>query len=339
MKYLILLLTILTAHAQSNVVSGNLSINYTSRAQSQGGVPDPGAYDRYQLNLRVCDGVIFQGVITNIPIIMGFTGPKQPAQIQYGLSCDVINPANLSQTKPIGQFSGVVPVSPTGVYDYTAGSLAFRIIGNSDSRVRGTAAGKPLVKGGSFLQKLRNEAMSLKKVVNGKAVQLTVTNYDRMAFQQVVFGAGPVKSYPDITVSGEMIYDYQRFAWHFTGLTIEYFVGGQKVRDTLTGNILWSESSSRIRDGLGQYDFDIRVNEKPPGENEVFAAADEGSFFAVDPTIPNLSGTMKYKDTFRDQTVVQSAVAISLKGNSLSRIQIMNITKLIILAIVPINAE
>lgn len=104
--------------------------------------------------------------------------------------------------------------------------------------------------------------------------------------------------------------------------------------DKLTGSIRWVEKA-------GTYEFDIRVNEPPPNESAAFnASADENSFFETDNSIPSLSGIMKYVDNKSGDVVTGSKVTVNLVGNKLSKNQVMNLFKLIMLSsIAPINAE
>ncbi len=97
----------------------------------------------------------------------------------------------------------------------------------------------------------------------------------------------------------------------------------------------------------GEYQFDIRFNETPSNATEaaVFSntqkpVLDEAAFFAVDATIQSLTGTMKYRDTKAKDIVSASSVAVDLTGNKLSKQQVMNAFKLVMISsIVPINAE
>lgn len=341
MKYRLALLLALapTAWAQTNVfVTGSMDIKYNSRL-----TPVKGATDVYGLNINVCNSAVFRGAITFTPFIDGTVGITQNAQLGYDLATDVVNPANPSQTRNIGRLYGVVPISPDGLYNFNTGSLKFGIVGigqgqGFESAFKGTAQGRPLKKKG-FFDNLKSEALSLTRTVNGKTVKLSVTKYDRMTFNSVVLAQGPVQVYPESTVQGEMVYDYSRYAWHFNGLTITYYVNGKPQQDRITGNIRWQESPKRSLNGEGWYEWDMRFNEPPPNEAAAFSVADEASFFTTDNTIPALTGVMKYKDTLQQGTVTGSAVQVQLVGNQISRVQAMNAFKVILLSVVPINAE
>jgi hypothetical protein len=189
----------------------------------------------------------------------------------------------------------------------------------------------------------KKQAETLKRQVQGKTISLVVTDYDKMTFNGLVLPAGPVQAYPEAQVGGEMIYDYERNVWYFNGVTLTYQSEGKTVTDKIGGNIKWVESPQRKANGEGQYDFDIRVNE--PEEKGTEAAAfqpstDESAFFAVDTSLASLTGTAKYKDTMRGETVTQSEVAIDLTGNKLNKPQMLNLAKLVwMVCVVPMNAE
>ena len=125
---------------------------------------------------------------------------------------------------------------------------------------------------------------------------------------------------------------------------MSYIVGGKTLTDKLTGNIKWVESPNYKTNGEGEYQFDVRVNEpeQPSNETAVFqkAADDEAAFFATDNTLPSLVGTAKYKDQRRGETVASSTVTVDLTGNNLTKVQTVNLFKLIWLTcIVPMNSD
>jgi hypothetical protein len=56
--------------------------------------------------------------------------------------------------------------------------------------------------------------------------------------------------------------------------------------------------------------------------------------------MPSLTGTAKYVDRFRGETVTSSAVTIDLTGNNLNKPQVVNAFKLIwLVSVVPVNSE
>jgi hypothetical protein len=114
----------------------------------------------------------------------------------------------------------------------------------------------------------------------------------------------------------------------------------------VTGTIRWVKDPQRKSNGLGQYEFDVRVNEPVADGSGVFAApTDESAFFSTDSTVPGLSGTMKYKDTIKDDgtedgLTLSSAVTIDLVGNNINKQQVMVLGKVIIFAsVIPMNSD
>jgi hypothetical protein len=297
------------------------------------------------------DNLGFQGTIRALPTILTarLGSEKQRASLSYDLNLSVANPANPAQVKTIGKLVGEVQVDKKGVYDFNGGTLRIAVdqAGRAqgfESKFSGTAAGKP-PKSSSFLDRVKKQAQTITRKVKGKTVSLVVKDYDIMTLQGVALAAGPIRSTcPETTVNGEMMYDYERSAWYFRGLTMTYLLEGKTVTDKVAGNIKWVESPQRKTNGQGQYEFDVRVNEPEVGgggEAAVFAKAeDESAFFATDTSIPSLTGTAKYVDRFRGETVTSSAVTIDLVGNNLNNTQVLNLYKLIwLVSVVPVNAE
>lgn len=305
------------------------------------------ATTKYTINVNVSDSAVMRGTIDYTPLITGLLDRvTQPASLNYQMDCDVVNPNDPKQVKNVGRLFGVVPIGTDGVYNYSGGSLKVIVnsIGRSqgfESKFSGTAAGRPLLKSESLLSKVKKEALSITRSVGGKTVSVAVKKYDVMKFNNHVVAAGPIQIYPEITVNGSMIYDYDRYVWYFKDVAIQYNTDGAVRVDKVSGNIRWIEQPKKGSQRLGEYQFDIRVNEPLAGESGVFAAAtDESAFFQTDDSIASLGGAMKYTDTMNGDTVTTSAVEVSLVGNKISRQQCMNLAKLIILScVVPINAE
>ncbi len=326
-----------SAQTTNIFIKGSLDIRFGTRNQTA-------ATDRYALNVNVCDSALFQGTVLAKPFAPG-TFSDQNGSLTYSVACDVVNPKNPSQTKNVGTMSGVVPVDSKNVYRFADGNLKISILSvgtakEFNSKFSGLALGKPPQASG-MIAKIKQDAINLTKNVNGKTVGITVTKYDKMEFQNHVMAAGPVQIYPEVTLNGAMLYDYARNVWYFQNVTAVYSVDGRQLADRLSGNIRWVESPNRKSNGEGQYEFDIRLNEPPPGESAVFSAAqDESAFFETDSSIASLNGTMKYKDTISGDSVIASAVQIDLTGNKLTKQQAMYLCKMLMIStIVPMNAE
>jgi hypothetical protein len=332
-------------------VKGEVSINYATRRNADDkGKPREGYTDKYSLSVNVSNSALFRGTIEHQPYVGKTLGTSQSAQLTYSIDTDVVNPKNPAQTRNVGKIYGVSPITKNNVYMFADGSTKITVfpLGQAkgfDSNFRGTVVGRPNStassdEGGMFA-KLKKEALNITKLVNGKAVTIPVTKYDKMEFQDHILPAGPVQIYPEVKVNGSLVYDYGRSAWYFDGVTVVYAVDGRQYQDKLSGNIRWVESPTRATTGEGQYEFDIRVNEPVQSEASVFSGpADESAFFSTDEAIPALTGLMKYKDTLVNETVMSSAITVDLKGNKLSKQQMMYLTKLLFLtSVVPLNAE
>jgi len=350
MVVLVALMMALPAVAADNSIKGKLDIQFNSRVQADSaGNPTVGVKDVYTFDVMVVNTLGFQGTIQALPTILTsrMGSEKQRAALTYNLNLLVANPANLTQTKAVGKLVGDVQVDKQGVYHFDQGTVRIAVdaMGKAagfESAFRGTAVGKP-PKNASLAEKVKKQAQTLTRQVKGKTVSLIVKDYDIMTLKGLVLAAGPVRSYPETTVNGEMMYDYERSAWYFRGLTMTYQLDGKTATDKVTGNIKWVESPQRKTNGQGQYEFDVRFNEPEQTSSEaaVFQKADdEAAFFATDTSLPSLTGMAKYVDRFRGETVTSSAVAIDLIGNNLNKTQVVNAFKLIwLVSVVPVNAE
>jgi hypothetical protein len=339
-----------TAPAQ-DTINGKLDIQYNTKQQANDDGSFPlGVRDQFKMDIVAVSTLVWRGSVEYQPGIYGTSLglEKQPGVVTYSVDVGVRNPADPSQEKMIGRLVGGVQIDRKGMYDFEKGTVRIGIdpagkAAGFESAFRGRAAGKP-PKTGSLLEQAKNQAITLRKQAQGKTIALIVTNFDRMAFQNLVLAAGPVKTYPETQVNGEMLYDYERSAWYFHNVTLTFQMNGKEVVDTLSGNIKWEESPQRKSNGEGKYTFDIRVNEPAapaPNESQVFSAQDdEAAFFTVDNTLAGLTGTAKYKDTLRDEETISSAVTIALTSNKLSKQETVALFKLIwLVSIVPINSD
>ena len=325
-------------------VKGTLNIQFDTRTQ-----PGPGVVDTYTFNVNVSNSAKFVGTIKQTPFLKGsWTSSDQVGHLDYDLKADVVNPRNPAQTRNVGKVYGTVPVSRTNVYDFENGTLKTQVFATGrapgfDSKFGGQAFGKPPTPEDSILAKMKKEALSFTKSVNGHAMTIAVTKYDVMKFQNHVLAAGPVPIYGEVTVSGIMVYDYDRSSWYFQHLNVQYWSNGTLVQDVLSGDIRWVEDDNRKVNGIGEYDFDLRINEPPPSEGAAFApTTDESAFFATDTSVQGLSGTMKYKDAMisNGTDVSASVVDIDLHGTKLTKQQAMYLCKLLLFStVVPLNAE
>ena len=339
-----------TAPAQTNAlfVRGNLNIDYVTRKSPAG---TKNIQDTYDINLNVANSVLFHGRMTDRPqIIDGWINKAvtQSRSLKYDVSCDIMNPRNTAQVKKnVSKLTGFVNIASSGEYNYSGG-LGFSVLdrmAGSDSKFSGVAAGKPLVRPANWSDQIR-QTVNISRIVNGKVMTVALKKYDKMEFRSLVLAAGPIPLYTDATVNGEMLYDYDKNTWFFNNITVTYSVpqssGDNAFKsDRISGTIRWVEDEARKTNGKGQYEFDVRVNEPIVSEFPAAAAAsDESAFFSADATVTGLTGTMKYQDTLKGETTLASAVAIDLVGNSITKQQLMVLTKIIIfVSVIPMNAD
>lgn len=358
MKKLIALITVITFALIGNItlaqtatnsnlfIKGDMKIVYNTKQNPAG---TKGIEDVYTINVNVANSAIFHGKMSDRPqIIEGMFSKAvtQPRSLKYNIDCDVVNPANPTQTKNIGRMYGLVPISSEGVYDYDRGNLVVDIlpIGNAagfTSKFSGKAGGKPLVRPANWTDTVR-EAVNITRLVNGKPSTVTLKRYDKMEFRNVVLGQGPIQIYQPVTLNGTMLYDYDKNCWFFNNFTVQYAEGQNVKIDHITGTMRWVEDSNRKSNGLGYYDTDIRVNEPVQDGSAVFSApTDESAFFSSNSAIPGLTGTMKYKDTINtDGSTTASSVDINFIGNNINKQQIMVLAKIIIFsAVIPMNSD
>lgn len=330
-------------------ITGTLAIDFATRSHRG----KAAVVDTYQFDVNVSNSSAFYGTITQLPYISGTLGSygAQNGNLTYDLKCDVLNPKNPSQRVNVGAITGIVPVNAQNVYQFDAGNLVTRVFARGtakgfDSQAKGYALGKPPSPSPSILDKMRKEAMTFTKQVGNQTQRIVVTKYDIMEFRNHVLSAGPVQIYGEVTVNGQMVYGYDRNSWYFSHLTLTYWVteaNGQshQVADSISGDVRWVEDPKRAVNGVGEYQFDIRVNELPPSENAIFVPpADESAFFTNDVAAMGLSGTMKYIDKMSDGTPLSSSVKIDLHGNKITKATCMALAKVLLFsAVIPLNSE
>lgn len=370
MKYalaltLIAALTVSQGRAQSPVITSTTPtttfIKGTESISFDGSVVNAGAKDvtdKYTLDVNVNNSARFYGSIERLPNVHKMLGSSQVGLLTYNVNLAVYKPGDPSKQRDVGRLFGEVPNDIHNVYRFEDGTLKIQTeqIGSAppiDDSFKGLALGKPPQQT-SMLGGLKKQIVDIKRSIGGQTAVMHVTNYDVMEFQQHILAAGPVQKYGAVAVNGKTLYDYDRSAWHFVGVSLVYSVGGQQHQDMLSGDIRWVEDKARASNGKGHYELDIRFNEPPPSEDAMFTPAagssDESSFFASDAAVPGLSGTIAYQDTLGplpanakagDEGPTQSSqVVIDLHGNQISAQQTMAIAKLLFFSMtVPLNSD
>jgi hypothetical protein len=183
------------------------------------------------------------------------------------------------------------------------------------------------------------------RYANGKVEQITVEGADPMAFDDAVLGQGPIAGYAAAKLNGSVDYDPEEGIW-YVDLTASYSSEGSAIKDRFSGSIRWNEDPNRMKNGIGWYEVNVRVNEKAPSEEEIFAATDtaaaasEEAFFAVDTAVPGFTGRVSYIDTIdEEESIVASKVAYAVNANSVTKAQAMVFAKLLMLMVGPFNDE
>jgi hypothetical protein len=187
---------------------------------------------------------------------------------------------------------------------------------------------------------------SYKRIIGDKTVEIKIKKSDPMRFENIELAKGPVETYPRTSVNGTLNYDYETGNYFADNITFHYSIGGKDYTDIVTGTIKWVEDPSRKTNGKGQYEFNLRFNEEknkaPSGEAAAFAKmSDEEAFFAVDNTIPTLTGKIAYVDTMSagGDAPASSKITYNLNANKLNKLQVVNFFKLWLIAVGPTNDE
>lgn len=344
---------------EDDVIAGTMDIDFGTRknldtsGKLKDGSPALGAKDVYHLDVRVAKTTQFTGEITRQPNLVSKLIQKraQDAEIRYALDLAVLNPKDMKQKRVVGKWVGTLPIDPaTGAYALDGGAskespLRFSIdtVGKAsgfESKFRGRLMGKADKKEGLA-------SYTYNRLVGDKKVTFVVKRSDPMRFENVVLAKGPSENYPECSVNGRLDYDYETGNWITDGIKLRYTVDGKEMEDTITGTIKWVEDADRKSNGKGYYDFNLRFNEeknKGGGGGGEAAAFDklsaEDAFFAVDNTVPCLTGRISYQDTYgTGETVIDSKVTYALHANKLTKQQIVNFFKLWLVAVGPTNDE
>lgn len=341
-----------------SVIAGTMEINFNTRTQLDNsgnykeGSPRPGAKDEYRFTLSVAQTVEFSGTISRQPNIYTktFSRTAQNAALGFDISIAVLNPKDMKQKKVVGKWVGTVPIdTASGAFQLAAGvekESPLRIAIDTVGSAQGFADnfGGRLV--GKAEKKESLAAYTFKRIVGNKTVAVTVKKSDPMRFDNIILAKGPAESYPRTTVSGRLDYDYETGNWYTDGIRFRYSLDGKEFEDVVTGSIKWIEDPNRESNGKGFYDFNLRFNEEKNKTAATETAAFEGlseedAFFVVDNTIPCLTGTVEYVDTFvsGSDLPATSQVTYKLNANKLNKQQIVNFFKLWMLAVGPTNDE
>lgn len=341
-----------------DVISGTMDIQFNTRTNlDQTGdlkadSPALGAKDKYITNITINKFVNFTGEVSRQPNLYSrLVGKKkQDAELYYNLTMNVVNPNDLAQRKAVGKWVGVVPVNTqTGAFDFAAGKNKESPLRFDVDSVGSIRAFKDNFTGflyGKAEKKESLAAYTMKRILpSGKTVQINIGRSDPMRFENLQLAKGPSENYPRTTVNGTLNYDYETGNYFADGIRFTYVLDGKEITDIVTGSIKWVEDANRVSNGKGRYEFNLRWNEdaqkKSGNETGAFdEMSEEDAFFAVDTSIPTMTGNIEYIDTFAGEDVVASSkVVYHLDSNKLTKQQVMSFAKLWLVAIGPVNDE
>ncbi len=343
---------------EENVIAGTMDIDFRTRSQLdstgdlKSGSAALGAKDKYKFDLTVAKTTKFTGEITRQPNLFSATlaRKKQEAQLWYSVDLAVMNPKDLKQSRVVGKWVGTVPVdTATGAFDLSGGSKS-----ESPLRIAVDAVGSAKAFTDNFSGRMMGKAekkenlaeYTFKRLVGNKTVTMTVKKSDPMRFDNLVLAKGPAEVYPRCVVTGRLDFDYETGNYLTDGIRFKYTLDGTEHEDIVTGSIKWVEDADRATNGKGYYEFNLRFNEEKnktaADEAKAFEKmSEEDAFFAVDNSVPCLTGRISYVDTTASgsEAPVSSKVTYSLHANKLTKQQIMNFFKLWLICVGPTNDE
>lgn len=326
-----------TAQVEVNSITGRVSIDFRSRS-------DPEDSDFYKIDLLCSNTVKVRGLIVRsgrkVSSILG--REQQPLQLKYDLNFSAINPIDRAETKRVGEWTGALTIDREGRYTPKGLIIDSSIAGpGKTSAFSGSIVGKAEDRPG-FLGSVREYT----RVFGKKRVSVSVKKSDPLEFKNLEIAGGPLDAYIPAKVNGNLDYDYDTGNWLTDGIVIQ---SGSR-RDTITGSIKWIEDENRLTNGKGTYKVNLRYNEqaitRAQDEGSFFESmSDEEAFFAVDPAVPTISGTISYKDTLEpgegedEPKVLRSEVTYDIQSNGLDKRQMMTFLKLWLLISGPVNDE
>lgn len=346
------------ALTEEGVIAGTMDIDFKSRVQKDTtgkfaeGSAALGVADEYNFSLRVAKTTEFAGKITRQPNIYSKMLRKleQGASIAFDVTLSVLNPADMKQKKAVGKWVGKVPIdTASGAYELTGGAKDDRALRMQVDTV-GAAKGFVDLFAGRLMGKAEKKeslaAYTYTRLVAGRTVKIEVKRSDPMRFDNIELAKGPAEIYPRTRVSGRLDYDYETGNWYTDGIRFKYALDGKDYEDVVSGSIKWVEDPNRKANGKGQYEFNLRFNEdknkSAKSESAAFEKMSaEDAFFIVDDTIPCMTGTVAYVDTFAlgTETPATSKVTFNLNANKLTKQQVMNFFKLWMVCVGPTNDE
>ena len=353
--------------SESGKISGTMGIEFGTRrfldttGKLTEGSPAEGSEDKYTLSLNVAKTTEYAGTIVRKPRLESrILGREiQAAELAYDVNLAVRNPKNIQEKKAVGKWVGRIAINDKGVYEFgganTSGGqlrMAVDAVGKA-AAFSGPFSGRIIGKSPDKKGLLEDKFTEYTRIVKGKKAVVKAKNVDPLQFVSLTLGEGPAQIYPRTVVNGNLDYDYETGNWYTNGIRFKYTLNGAEVEDIVTGSIKWVEDENRKTNGKGQYEFNLRFNEEKnkSASDESAAFADgadqqgEDAFFAVDNSVPSMTGTIAFEDTLGiddgsgEPSVLASKVVYNLNANKLTKQQAVNLFKLWLVIVGPTNDE
>jgi hypothetical protein len=329
---------------QPGYIAGTMKAEFqTQRPENRDGdYPSKGVADRFTFDLAVGFSK-YRGTVSCLPHIFSKHIGRviQDGSCSYDLGLAVVNPQNTSQVRDIGKLVGTYAMDDLGQVNLSGGNLRMEVqtIGKAQgftSPFSGTFSGKPprkITTLGQLAEEAKRQARTLEKMVNGKKVSVALGDVDPLRFRGTVLAMGPVATYPEATVDGELIYSYETDNW-FPQLSIRT---GNAKPDILGGGMKWVDDTPTE----GHYELNIIFNERvEQGETAAFSDAQgEDAFFMTDETQSVINGRIDFRDQKIDDAVIQSDVRFAIGLQNVTPIQAQNFAKLLLLLPVQLWGE
>jgi len=321
---------------QPGYIKGSMTADFqTQRPENRDGdYPLQGVSDRFAIDLAV-GYTKYRGNVSCLPHIFSkhIGRVLQDGSCSFDLNLSVLNPQNPSQSRDIGKLVGTYAVNDRGEVNLSAGNLRMEVqtMGKAQgftSPFSGQFAGKPPSKVTTLTQiaeSAQKQARTIEKMMNGKKISVALGDVDPVRFQGTMLAMGPVGTYPEATVEGELIYSYETDNW-FPQMTVR--VGNGKP-DTIGGGMKWVDDSANE----GHYELNVIFNEQvTQGEAAAFDEAQgEDAFFMTDVSQSVINGRINFRDVKVGESVVKSEVSFDIGVQNITPIQAQNFAKIMLL--------
>jgi hypothetical protein len=257
----------------------------------------------------------------------------QVGSCTYDVNLVVINPQNTAQTKTVGKLVGSYGIDEQGRVNLSNSNLRMEVqtIGKAqgfNSDFGGGFVGRPPQKVTTLSKAtaaVKKEVRTIERMVGNRKVSVALGEVDPVRFESTRLAMGPVSTYPETTVNGELVYSYETDNW-FPQLT---FQTGSGQPDKVGGGMKWVDDS----DTEGHYELNVIFNEQEvQGESAAFESAQgEEAFFMSDNTQSVINGRIGFKDETIGDAVVKSDIRFDVGVQNISPLQAENFVKLLLL--------